>query len=802
MNNFMRFYKLFFFVILFLSLQCKAQFSISGIVKDSISLNPLVGVSIEINQLGSSKDGISSNINYGTVTNSLGKYAITLNSGFQKVTFSYIGYQSKTIELNINENKFVNLSLNENSSELNLLVVSASKFKQKIEEVTVSMDVIDSKLIESKNCITLSDLIRNVPSIQLIDGQLNIRSGSGWSYGTGSRVLVMVDGMPILSADQGEVDFNLIPMESIEQIEVIKGASSALYGSSALNGIINIKTKNPSVNPETRISSFVGFWDGPKDPRNKWWGDSLMLRNGISFSHSKKIKNLDLTLSANHYNDRGFIKFINNQQTRISANTKLIKDKVTFGLNLNYMQRKSGLFVMWESDTNAYVPLGGTNIPNNGNRFYIDPSITYYHNSFKHVLRSRVLSRNLIYNNNPNDKNNSVMSFNEYQNQFHDENTTITSGITLVTLSGKTNSFNSQFSQEGKITGLNYSAYLQLDQKFNQFNFSLGGRYEYFDLNNRKFGQPVFRGGINYEISKGWNLRSSFGQGFRFPTMTELYFKGDIGPINLYNNSELIPENGWTSELGLKKVIKIRNFKGYIDIVGFLMEYNNMMEFTLGIWGPSEPSSYGLGFSSRNVNKARIPGLEITMNASGLVTDNWSLGLLFGATYSNPYSVYPDSSFEDLVPLDLAQISLAQIALNESNPTKYTFSNTSSSVDNSTLKYRSKLNIRLDLESTYKSKLTIGISCQYNSKMTNIDYAFVTGLFNENTLISTDLGINRSMQNLNNGYNLFDCRVKYNLRNDINIGFLCENLFNNSYLIRPANMGSPRTFMFQVQAKF
>ena len=59
----------------------------------------------------------------------------------------------------------------------------------------------------------------------------------------------------------------------------------------------------------------------------------------------------------------------------------------------------------------------------------------------------------------------------------------------------------------------------------------MGGRYEYFDLNNTKFGQPVFRGGLNYEISNGWNLRSSFGQGFRFPTMTELYFKGDIGPI-------------------------------------------------------------------------------------------------------------------------------------------------------------------------------------------------------------------------------------------------------------------------------
>ena len=798
----MRFFKLFFILLLALSIRCNAQFTISGIVKDSVSFKPLVGVSIKINQLGNPKDTIISNPNLGTITNSFGKYNISVPVGLLKLTFSYIGYKSKTIELDISQNKSINVSLHENSSELNLLVVSASKFKQKIEEVTVSMDVIDSKLIESKNCITLSDLIRNVPSIQLIDGQLNIRSGSGWSYGTGSRVLVMVDEMPILSADQGEVDFNLIPMENIEQIEVIKGASSSLYGSSALNGIINIKTKTPSLNPQTIVSSFVGFWDSPKDPRNKWWGDSLMLRNGISLSHSKKIKNLDLTLSANHYNDRGYIKFINNQQTRISANSKLVKDKVTFGLNLNYMQRKSGLFVMWQNDSNAYIPLGGTNIPNNGNRFYIDPSITYYHNSFKHVLRSRILSRNLFYNDNPNNINNSLLSFNEYQNQFHDENTTITSGITIVTLKGKTNSFNSQFTQDGQITGENYSAYLQLDQKINKINFSIGGRYEYFDLNNTTFGQPVFRGGLNYEISNGWNLRSSFGQGFRFPTMTELYFKGDIGPINLYNNPDLIPESGWTSELGLKKVIKIRNFKGYIDLVGFLMEYNDMMEFTLGIWGPSEPSSYGLGFSSKNVNKARIPGLEFTINASGLVSDNWSLGLLFGATYSNPYSVYPDSSFEDLAPLDIAQISLAEIALNESNPTKYTFSNTSSTVNNSTLKYRSKTNIRLDIESVYKRKLTIGISYQYNSKMDNIDYAFVTGLFNENTLISTDLGINRSMLTLNNGYNLLDCRIKYNLKKGITVGFLCENLFNNSYLIRPANLGSPRTFMFQIQSKF
>ena len=89
-----------------------------------------------------------------------------------------------------------------------------------------------------------------------LDGQANIRGGSGWSYGAGTRVLVMVDDMPLISGDAGQVQWNLIATENVNQVEIIKGASSALYGSSALNGIINIRTdytkkseidKNPSL---------------------------------------------------------------------------------------------------------------------------------------------------------------------------------------------------------------------------------------------------------------------------------------------------------------------------------------------------------------------------------------------------------------------------------------------------------------------------------------------------------------------------------------------------------------------------
>ena len=760
---------LFFFNVVFVLVH--AQYSFKGIVKDDKTGEPLIGVNVKVNN------------SKGAITDYNGEFLLLLKKGNHKVMISYVGYETKLIDLVINKDMTAEITLLEESSQLDVMVVSASKFKQKLEEVTVSVDVIGAKLIDSKNCITLADVIRNAPGVQLIDGQLNIRAGSGWSYGTGSRVLVMVDDMPILSADQGEVEFNLIPMENIEQMEIIKGASSSLYGSSALNGVVNIKTKTPSLEPKTTIRSFVGLWDNPPDLKNKWWGDTTRLRSGLSLTHSRKIKNFNLVLSASHYNDMGYIQTVNNVQTRLAANTKLVYDNISFGLNANYMQRESGMFVMWVNDTNTYTPLVDTDLPNFGSRFYIDPSITIYQNFFKHTLRSRILKRNIGYGINSETYITSLLTYNEYQNQFQTDQTTLTSGITATTLMGRTGAYG------GQLNGLNLSGYAQLDYDFGKLNISTGARYEYFNLDSIVVGKPVYRGGINYELTKGWNIRSSYGQGFRFPTITELYMQGDIGPVNLYNNPNLEPESGWTAEIGLKKVVKIDDFKGYIDLVGFLMEYDNMMEFTFGQWGnPLTESLGGIGFSSRNVGKTRIPGLELTMNGEGAVGESWSFTILSGVSFSKPYSVYPDSVF----------------STNYLNNVGYTFNNTSSDTTNAILKYRNTTTSRFDFEMIFKNKFIIGLSHQYNSRIRNIDGVFTSDLFNnENPSFGTiDIGINRSMEALNHGYHLFDVRLKYNINETFTLGFLCENILNKSYLIRPAYMGSPRTFMFQLKKEF
>ncbi|MBM77409.1 MAG: hypothetical protein CL846_02905 [Crocinitomicaceae bacterium] len=743
---------------------------VSGKILDAVTKEPLIGVNIKVNN------------SKGTVTDFNGEYTLSLEPGSHKIMYSYIGYQTQLVPVQITKAIVKDIYLVEENNQLDVMVVSASKFKQKLEEVTVSVDVIGAKLIESKNCITLADVIRNAPGVQLTDGQLNIRAGSGWSYGTGSRVLVMVDDMPILSADQGEVEFNLIPMENVEQMEIIKGASSALYGSSALNGVVNIKTKMPGIEPKTTVGFFQGFWDAPSDTNLNWWGDDTRWRSGVSMTHSRKIKKLDLVLSANHYNDKGFVKDVNNVQTRLSMNTRYVKDDVTFGINANYMQRESPLFAMWSSDTSAYIPFDGTAIPNAGSRFYIDPYITFYKNFFKHTLRSRILRRNITYVNNNPSTITSLLTFNEYQNQYRTDNTTITSGATLTTLMGRA------YAYGGELKGKNISGYTQIDYKVSKWNFSGGARYEYFDLDTIKVGRPVFRAGVNYKLKEGFNVRASFGQGFRFPTITELYMRGDIGPVNLYNNLNLRPESGWTSEIGFKKVFKIDDFSGYIDLVGFLMEYNDMMEFTFGQWGPTSDPLFGIGFISQNVGTTKIPGFEFTLNGSGSISENFSFAILSGFTWSNPISVYPDSSF----------------ATNYSNTIDYTFNNTSSDTTGSVLKYRHRQTVRFDLEFKYKDAFSLGFSYQYNAKMINIDEVFTTELFNlDNPNIGTvDLGINNSLERLNNGYHLFDARIKYKFENGFTLGLLGENIFNTPYLIRPANMGSPRTFMLQLRAEF
>jgi len=197
--------KLFFFICFFLQSQ---NSGINGVVFDDND-NVLVGVNIVYKKKSGNfeKKGTTSDFN--------GNYSINLEPGKYTIEFQYIGYETYTLDFDVKSDNFIskNIFLQSTTTELDLVVISAGKFEQKLEEVTVSMDVIKPSLIENKNTTDLEILMNQSPGVQVVDGQANIRGGSGWSYNTGSRVLVMIDDMPILSGDRGTVQWNMIPME-------------------------------------------------------------------------------------------------------------------------------------------------------------------------------------------------------------------------------------------------------------------------------------------------------------------------------------------------------------------------------------------------------------------------------------------------------------------------------------------------------------------------------------------------------------------------------------------------------------
>ena len=298
---------------------------ISGTVIDIVSNEELIGVNI-----------ILENGN-GTATDFFGKYKLETEKGLQIVTFKYIGYQNvtKTINIKKGENKILNISLVPNSEQLNTVVVSAGRFEQKLEEITVSMEVIKPTLIENKNTTDIQTAMDQIPGVNITDGQANIRGGSGWSYGAGTRVLVLVDDMPLISGDAGQVQWKLIATENINQVEVIKGAASALYGSSALNGIINIRTAFPSQKDidknklpgYTKVNMHFGLIDKPQRKKLNWNGDKRRAFKGFEFLQAMKFKNLDLSFGGNLFLDDGY---------RFGETT----DRKRFNLNSTYKSKK------------------------------------------------------------------------------------------------------------------------------------------------------------------------------------------------------------------------------------------------------------------------------------------------------------------------------------------------------------------------------------------------------------------------------------------------------------------------------
>jgi len=275
----------------------------------------------------------------GTTTDSEGKFILKVSPGRTVVTFRYVGYSPLAKSFNFAANDTVNIDilLIPVINEINEVVITAGRSEQRISELTVSMDIIKPYVLNQNHSVNAEEILNKTGGIEILDGQASVRGDSGYSYGAGSRVLALIDGLPIMSTDAGNIKWGTLPMENIAQIEVIKGASSVLYGSSALNGVINFITTEPGPEPITRISVIAGIYDKPLNKDWAWW-DTPRMTQSVSFSHSGRYNNTKIGIVARASNDNGYRRLNEEAFGRINLNVRHNSKKyksLSYGAALN-----------------------------------------------------------------------------------------------------------------------------------------------------------------------------------------------------------------------------------------------------------------------------------------------------------------------------------------------------------------------------------------------------------------------------------------------------------------------------------
>ena len=357
---------------------------VSGVVTDFQTREPLVGVTV-FDKNDPSK---------GTVTDIDGQYTITVDVRKPAMlSFSYVGYDTETRSVTA-LTKTLNVPLLTHNELLDDVVVTAGRFEQRQTDVTVSMEVLKPEALRSQAPTDLSSTLQTLPGVEIIDKQPSIRGGGGWTYSVGSRCQVLMDGMTILNPKTGEINWNNVPLENVAQVEVIKGASSVLYGSSALNGVINVRTQRPGLKPETKVSGYVGVYDNYKN--YAYTGARLPLYYGAEASHSRRVGDFDISAAISGFKDEGYRQQSFNDRVRLGGNmtyhVPMPEGKyMTVGANMNYVANQYGDFFIWRSPKDPIHPSPLTNMGRKEHNFNIDPFFNYddADKGISHKVRAR-----------------------------------------------------------------------------------------------------------------------------------------------------------------------------------------------------------------------------------------------------------------------------------------------------------------------------------------------------------------------------------------------------------------------------
>ena len=272
--------KYFLLFILFIShntLIAQTKF-IKGTISDSNS-EELIGINIYV----------TSDKSIGTVSDISGNFELTTTLDYPfKIEFSGIGYENITISIRSDKDLIQDITLDEAVLYGDEVVVSASLFEQNILTAPVSIEKLDILDIEQSSAANFYDELYKIKGVDMIVQSLSMRfpNTRGFNGNTNYRINQLVDGVnnsaPGLSFSPGNI-FGLVQLD-VESVELVVGASSALYGPGGMNGTLLMTSKNPFDYEGLSVSLQGGVMHFDNN-----YGKDPSFMNDFSFRYGKKI---------------------------------------------------------------------------------------------------------------------------------------------------------------------------------------------------------------------------------------------------------------------------------------------------------------------------------------------------------------------------------------------------------------------------------------------------------------------------------------------------------------------------------
>jgi iron complex outermembrane receptor protein len=577
-------------------------------------------------------------INSGAATDSSGRFLIQgVADGMYVLRVSAVGYHPYEVTIRVPSVAARDLRaiLHQATIVSEEVIVTASRSEERFLTVAQSVSVVDAQELETRNSIQLDDVLRHVPGIHIQENQVNVRGSSGFAFNTGSRVLLLLDGMPFLTPDTDGVPFDILPFSNIRRIEVLKGAGSAMYGSGSLGGTIQVVTSGFPDTPRTHVRIHGMAYEPVRHPEwsSKWEkGEDVRFRTGVSFAHARRVSPkfgywVDLAFRTdqghlNYNTERVFVGFGKIGWTPSPA--------IRVDILLGAMDRKKDSFLFWNGQddvlnpgflsfggaasspgTGASSPPSGTNDVVN-DQIILFPALTHVvSESFFYSIKGRFYGLGIRPVNNEtgdveslNDGTVGIRLGGETQfNYLPSGARSFTGGISVDALAADSEFFvTSTGSGAGKQP--EFASFVQVEERsLRNLRLTGGLRYDAYRIDNsRTESQLSPRIGLSWSTTDFLAVRASYGHGFRVPSIAERYTDNrDFFPI--VRNVDLKPETSQSIETGLRMaVVSTNGSQISIDVAVFRTEYEDLIEPRL------VPSLQAFQFT--NLPSAVISGFE------------------------------------------------------------------------------------------------------------------------------------------------------------------------------------------------